>query len=302
MRNAGLAASLVCVVVVIVGLLLAIAGSDDGYVPNNSPRGIPLFALTAILIFGIQWILFVPAYIFQTEKFFDLTGGVTYVIAMIFTVALAENMTLVGYILALMIIVWALRLSSFLFLRIRRDGFDKRFTTIKPSMSRFFMTWNLQGLWVLSCSSPALAAIAADSGELEITPYAVIGALIWGIGFVLEILADGQKKRFRADPANEGKFITSGLWAWSRHPNYLGEILLWTGILIMVIPELIGWQYITALSVPYTIFMLTKVSGIRMLDEHGDAKWGSDKKYIWYQKNTPALILRPPKSMEDDLL
>ena len=134
--------------------------------------------------------------------------------------------------IALLITIWALRLGSFLFMRIHKDGEDKRFRTIKPSASQFFMTWTLQGLWVSLCSMCALTAISSNDGVVvNVLFYVGLGLFIYG--FLTEVIADRQKSAFRAIPENRDKFITTGLWAKSRHPNFFGEIVLWSGIAVM---------------------------------------------------------------------
>ena len=120
--------------------------------------------------------------------------------------------------------IWAARLGTYLFRRIRKAGKDARFDAIKPSFIRFLNTWTLQGLWVRLTLAAALAAITTTCAK-DLGVFALVGSLIWAAGFAVEATADVQKSRFRADPANRGGFIHSGLWSWSRHPNYFGEIV-----------------------------------------------------------------------------
>ena len=194
-----------------------------------------------LLAFLIQWVLFIPAYIFQTEKFYDLSGSLTYISVVLFCFynnSDSNNINLGNLIISLMIIIWATRLGSFLFIRIKKAGEDIRFREIKKSPSRFFMTWTLQGMWVSLCSACALTGIA---NGILINSYFYIGIVIFTIGFITEIIADNQKTVFRKDPNNKDKFINSGLWKYSRHPNYLGEITLWLGISIISFSFLDGW-------------------------------------------------------------
>ena len=185
-----------------------------------------------ILAFLIQWVAYIPAYTFQTEKFYDLTGTLTYLTVVWFTYMLSNSageLKVGNLILALLISIWAVRLGSFLFLRIHKAGEDKRFRTIKPSASQFFMTWTLQGFWVSICSMCALTAISSEIGVIT-NIYFYIGFALFLIGLSIEIIADNQKNTFRSFEENKDKFITTGLWAKSRHPNYFGEIMLWTAI------------------------------------------------------------------------
>jgi steroid 5-alpha reductase family enzyme len=245
----------------------------------------------AVLIaFLIQWALFIPAYIFQTEKFYDLSGSLTYISVVSFCFYSnyeSSRINLGNIIISSLIIMWAIRLGSFLFIRIKKAGEDIRFREIKKSPSRFFMTWTLQGMWVSLCSACALAGIA---NGIEINSYFYVGIVIFVIGFTTEIIADNQKSIFRKDLNNKDKFISSGLWKYSRHPNYLGEITLWLGISIISFSSLAGWELITLISPIFTYLLLVYVSGIRILDYNGNKKWGHLESYKDYRKNTPRLI------------
>ena len=260
--------------------------------------GIELVFRAVFLAFAIQWIAFIPAYVFQTEKFYDLTGSLTYLSVIWYSLTYSSeyfaNLNLANLVIVLLITFWAIRLGSFLFMRIHKDGEDKRFRTIKPSASQFFMTWTLQGLWVSLCSMCALTAISSDSG-LIVNPVFFAGLVLFIFGFLLEIIADKQKSKFRAIPENKNKFISSGLWARSRHPNYFGEIVLWTGIAVMSFSSLEGLQYLTLISPIFTYVLLVYISGVRMLEARGDIKWGENEDYRNYKENTPVLLLRLKK-------
>ena len=257
--------------------------------------GLDLVQETVLIVFVIQWVLFIPAYLLQTEKFYDLAGSFTYIFAVLF-VFYKSGENLLKYdignlILSIVIIVWALRLGSFLFKRIKKAGEDKRFKEIKKSPTRFFMTWSLQGMWVSVCSACALTALANPNG-VQTNLLFYCGLFTFLTGFILEIIADTQKSKFRSNPENKDRFINSGLWSLSRHPNYLGEIILWLGITIMSISALSGWQYVTLISPIFTYVLLVYVSGVRLLEASGKKKWGHLEDYKKYLKNTPALIIK----------
>ena len=256
--------------------------------------GIDLVLRVVILAFIIQWIAFLPAYIFQTEKFYDLTGSITYLSVIWYSLTSSSNyfanLNVANIIIVLLITLWAVRLGSFLFMRIHKDGEDKRFRTIKPSATQFFMTWTLQGLWVSLCSMCALTAISSDSGIVaNALFYLGLGLFIFGFG--TEVIADRQKSAFRSIPENRDRFITTGLWAKSRHPNFFGEIVLWTGIAVMSFSSLTGLQYLTLISPVFTYLLLVYVSGVRMLEAQADKKWGDNEEYIRYKTDTPVLII-----------
>ena len=254
--------------------------------------GIENVMKVVVLAFLIQWIAFIPAYVFQTEKFYDLTGSLTYLSVVWYSLNLASdgftNVNAANITVVVAISLWAVRLGSFLFMRIHKDGEDKRFRTIKPSATQFFMTWTLQGLWVSLCSMCALTAISSDSGVVINTLF-YIGIGLFVIGFSTEVIADNQKSKFRSLLENRDKFITTGLWAKSRHPNYFGEIVLWTGIAVMSFSSLDQWQYLTLISPIFTYILLVYVSGVRMLEARSDKQWGEDEAYQSYKSSTPVL-------------
>ena len=254
------------------------------------------WVINAVLIsFLIQWTFFIPAYYFQTEKFYDLSGSLTYLTVIIYTSHASYSMTGINFgslTLGLLIIIWALRLGVFLYSRIHRTGEDKRFQFIKKSPTQFFMTWTLQGMWVSVCSTCALTAIA---NGVVLNSFFLVGFLIFILGFFIEILADRQKNSFRKKSIFKNDFIQSGLWAYSRHPNYLGEIILWTGIAICSFSSLAGLQLITLISPIFTYVLLVYISGIPLLEEKGKEKWGHLSHYQKYLEKTPKLFFNPLK-------
>ena len=268
---------------------MAYAGSQG----SVEVLGLPLFALCVGLAFLIQWVAFIPAYLNKTEKFYDLTGSITYFTVTIVAVTLSPSPDMRSFLLLGMILIWAARLGAFLFTRIRAEGEDRRFREIKKSFSRFLLAWTIQGLWVTFSLAAALAAITSSTrvgfGSLSIAGFAV-----WLFGFGIEVIADRQKSQFRVKPENKGKFINSGLWSWSRHPNYFGEIVLWIGVAIIALPNLSGWTYLTLISPIFIIILLTRISGVPMLEKRADEKWGGQADYENYKARTSILIPLPP--------
>jgi len=261
------------------------AGAQNGQVEY----GIPIFLICVGFSFLLNWLAFIPAYMSQTEKFFDLTGSFTYISAIILALILSNNLDMRSMILAALVIIWATRLGTFLYRRIHQTGKDDRFDSIKPSFFRFLNTWTLQALWVVFTASPALIAITTAKRE-EVGIFAIIGLIVWGIGFSIEVISDYQKTQFRKNPNNKGKFIKEGLWSRSRHPNYFGEIVLWIGVTIIAIPVLQGWQWIAFISPVFVTLLLTRISGVPMLEAKADKKWGGQEDYESYKSQTPVLI------------
>ena len=277
------------VIAILMGLGMAYLGSMGGVVAN----GLPIFAVGVALSFVIQWIVFIPAFVFSSEKFFDLTGSLTYISLVMFAAYLVPEMTSRDYLIAGLVLVWAFRLGQFLFRRVLQAGEDRRFRTMKTDFLQFLMTWTLQGLWVSITLGAGLAAMTSES-KVNLGVMAYIGLALWVLGFAIEVIADAQKTRFRAVPEHQDLFIQTGLWAWSRHPNYFGEILLWFGMALIAFPALQGGQYATLISPIFVFVLMTYISGVRMLEARADRKWGDDKTYQDYKARTPVLWLKPP--------
>lgn len=288
--NANVKAYTTTIVSVCICIMVAIASAQRGLIIDEYP----LLFICLFSTFIIQWVVFLPSFYWHTEKFYDLTGSVTYIF--ITLVALYHKAQFIGpradirsLLLAVIIIIWALRLGSFLFMRILKDKEDRRFNEWKFSFPLFLRTWTLQGMWIFLTS---VAAITAISTRKIVAPDLLlfIGAFLWLFGFLFETISDFQKRKFKLN--NKDGFITSGLWSVSRHPNYFGEIVLWVGVAIIAFPTLYGWQYVSLVSPLFVYLLLTRVSGIPLLEEHAEKKWGKDKKYISYKENTPELFPR----------
>ena len=234
--NANVKAYTTTIVSVCICIMVAIASAQRGLIIDEYP----LLFICLFSTFIIQWVVFLPSFYWHTEKFYDLTGSATYIF--ITLVALYHKAQFIGpradirsLLLAVIIIIWALRLGSFLFMRILKDKEDRRFNEWKFSFPLFLRTWTLQGMWIFLTS---VAAITAISTRKIVAPDLLlfIGAFLWLFGFLFETISDFQKRKFKLN--NKDGFITSGLWSVSRHPNYFGEIVLWVGVAIIAYPTL----------------------------------------------------------------
>lgn len=277
-------------IVVATGItLLAAWAGAQGTV--KSAGGWPLLVLCAGLAMAVQWLVFLPAYALQTEKFFDLAGSLTYLALLYVAGHYSGPLELADKLLLAMCAAWALRLGTFLAWRIHQDGQDQRFTYIKPSFVRFWMSWTLQGLWVFLTLLPVLVVVASPHKH-HTTLWTYAGFTLWALGFGVEVVADWQKREFRAKPTNAGRFISTGLWSLSRHPNYAGEIVLWLGVFVACVPMLAAtsiWAWVGVLSPLFITLLLTRVSGIPLLEAAANKRWGQDADFQAYKKTTPVL-------------
>jgi len=274
---------------VLVAGVFAWGGSQGG----PTIIGIPGLVFIASIGFLIHWFIYIPSYLTKTEKIYDITGTIAYLamvsISVYVVISNGETLTMRSKIVALLVLVWAFRLGIFLLLRVLKVGEDRRFQDAKNSFITFLMFFSISGLWVFLTTANSLTLILNNSDLLN-DLYFIIGLLIWIIGFSCEVTADEQKRRFRKKNENHGQFIVSGLWSISRHPNYFGEILIWTGMAVISFPVLSGWQYLTMISPIFVTLLLTKISGVNLLEESADKKWGHLESYQNYKKNTAVLV------------
>lgn len=272
-------------------ILMAYAGGSAG----QQLGSISIFAVTVIIAFTINWLAYIPAILAQTEHYYDLIGATTYVSVITTAGLLSNNLDLRAYIVIAMVLFWAIRLGSYLYFRVKRNGKDGRFDEMKVRPLNFLVAWTMQALWVVITAACALAIITSQE-RVPLSLLDIIGICIWLTGITIEIIADLQKSQFKQNSNNDGKFINTGLWSWSQHPNYFGEIILWLGIAIIAIPVLSGLQWLCLLSPVFVFLLLRYISGVNLSHEIGDKRWGNNPDYLQYRKNTPVLLLRLPKT------
>ena len=282
-------------------IVTVIAVTFSGFAGAGS---VELFGYNAMYLAGwlalvINWLAFLPSAAAQSDRFYDTVGAITYLSVMALSCYAAMSahgeIDIRALVVAGMVSLWCVRLGAFLYTRIHAaGGADSRFEKIRVNPPRFLVAWTLQALWVILTASAAVAIITAKN---PVAPdiFLAIGAAVWVIGIVWETVADNQKKAFKDDPANKGKFINVGLWRWSRHPNYFGEITLWTGILIIAIPVLSSLSWLVVISPVFVFLLLTRISGVNLQDAQAKQRWGDDPAYQEYRANTPVLFPRPPK-------
>lgn len=264
--------------------------------PAGETAGIPVIWQVMALAFLIQWLAFIPAWWFRTEHYYDLTGTLTYISVVIAALLLSGNTSPRALLVVLMVTVWSARLGWFLFKRIRHDGRDQRFDGVRESLPRFLAAWTLQGLWVALTLPAALVVITTQARDAAPGWADFAGIILWCSGFAIEVVADAQKRAFRRDPANKGAFIADGLWSWSRHPNYFGEIMLWTGVALLATPYLHGSLWLAWISPLFVLLLLTRISGIPLLEETAEERWGGRPEWKAYKATTPVLWPRPPRT------
>jgi len=248
-----------------------------------------LILISLILIFSIQNFFSIFSVIFKTDLFFDFVGSGTFFLVVFWSMISSPNIDSNKIIISLLILIWSLRLGYFLTSRRVSRGKDKRLMKIFNNHGGTFMAWNVQGFWIFCCLLSSLNSIYSENifkfGLLQWS-----GLLIWIIGFLIEVISDQQKKVFNKKNTDKSRFISSGLWSISRHPNYLGEIILWLGIFIISFAYLGNWSYLSVISPISIIIILRFVSGVPQLEKNAIKKWGDNKEYKKYIDETPILF------------
>ena len=260
-------------------------------------RGINAFTFILIIAVLLQVIFFIPSFLLKTEKYYDLVGSLTYITTMSLAYFSVENKTMIDSIIYFYVMVWALRLGIYLFRRVRNDGKDVRFEKAKRHFFWFLQYWMGQALWVSLTACAAIIAILSPE-EDTLPVLAMVGMALWLSGFAIESISDYQKRVFRKENNPSESFIHTGLWARSRHPNYFGEITLWTGIAVIALNTLNGIEYVTLISPVFVYILLTRMSGVNLLERIADERYGHLEEYQRYKRNTPVLV---PKLSKDKI-
>jgi len=259
------------------------------FIVSTDNNELGFFIKVITLIFGLQLIGFIPSFYLKSEKYYDLFGGLTFISSILLMLFLKfkikSDLNIREIILAISVLFWTIRLSFFLFQRVKRVGKDKRFDNYKFSFSKFLLAWMTQGLWVFICLFPILIVFSSPANDEII--YLAFGGLIYLVGMVIEIIADYQKTAHNKLNNKKRKFISSGLWSRSRHPNYFGEFLIWTGITIICFPVFSGFKYLALITPIFIYFLLNYISGVNLLEERAKEMWGNNPEYVKYFKTTP---------------
>jgi steroid 5-alpha reductase family enzyme len=246
------------------------------------------FLFWALLIsMVINLALFLPAYFLKTDKITDLSYSATFIILSIigFVLSTKSPAQIAGLV---MIMLWALRLGGFLFIRVNIVGKDSRFDEMRPKFWSFLRFWAFQGLTVFIVLSPMLAFWQVTSALTGVISY--LGWFIFSLGLALEATADYQKLAFNLKKKRK-TWIDNGVWRFSRHPNYLGEIMVWTGVYLFCFDALSGIARILTLASPlYITVILLFFSGLPLLEKSADRRWGRIKAYQAYKKDVPVLL------------
>ncbi|GBB93834.1 hypothetical protein RclHR1_02240006 [Rhizophagus clarus] len=278
---------------------MAIKALDDYYL-----------AITAIVTIGYQLIFFSISYGFQIDSVTDFGGGSNVAILAILTFILCQTWHVRQIVATAFAVIWGARLGLFCLYRMLKSGKDSRFDKIRENFVSLLVFYIIQMIWVWTISlpviflnSPRISSKEEGGNDVEFGSVTdIIGILLFSIGILIESIADIQKFLFRQKRTSPVQFINTGLWSWSRHPNYFGEMMLW---LVKKNYQFVKFctnaAYASIASPAFTIFILMFLSGMPLNERPAHVKqWknGNWTEYSKHLKRTSVLIPFPPSLYE----
>ncbi|KAJ3071390.1 hypothetical protein HDU98_005420 [Podochytrium sp. JEL0797] len=262
--------------------------------------------ITLAVDFGIQFVFFVVSAYLQTERFYDGSGALTYFACTILALLVRSDtqdgnsigsLSVRQILAATGVLVWCVRLGVFLFMRVQKHA-DHRFDELKKKPARFAVTWFLQFVWIFLTAFPVYILLANNaSSQPSFAASDTVGLILWIVGFAIEVIADAQKSAFKTAHPNE--FMQTGLFAYSRYPNYFGECLLWFGMFVLCARGFDeSWQWVCVISPVFVFCLIYFVSGVRLLEISSEKRYGEDPEFIAYRQRTSKFVLWFPKKRE----
>lgn len=246
--------------------------------------------LVSLLINGAFFIL---AAILRTDVFTDITYSLSFIALAAILLLFTPTASLPGTIAAIAVILWAIRLGGYLFWRILHIKVDHRFDDKRDNFVRFGAFWLLQAISVWVIMLPVYGFFSAGKDTTLSPALLVPGLAVFLAGFILETVADAQKYAFKSKPESKGTFMSRGVWKYSRHPNYFGEMLVWWGISFPGVFLFRGFEFLYFIGPVFITMLLLFVSGIPLLEKEADRKWGERDDYREYKKRTSLLVPLP---------
>ncbi len=233
---------------------------------------------TLLTIFILMNIFYFLSLKFKRKDVVDIAWGLGFLIVSLFNLFLSHDFQQTKFILTFLIFLWSLRLTIYIYLRNKNKKEDFRYKNFKNS---YFSVFLFQGFLMFLVSLPATLYNRFDGG---VSFYGFVGLLIWVVGFYFETVGDLELFFFKKNPKNKGEILKDGLWKYTRHPNYFGEVIMWWGIWILTLGS--TYWYLGLIG-PLTItYLILKVSGIPLLEK----KYEGNKEFEKYKKETPSFF------------
>mmetsp|Transcript_10131 Transcript_10131/g.17333 ORF Transcript_10131/g.17333 Transcript_10131/m.17333 type:complete len:290 (+) Transcript_10131:15-884(+) len=255
-------------------------------------------SITLLVTIGFQFIFFIITALLKFDKLTDFAGGTNFLLLALLTFFLGGTFYVRQIIDTLLVALWAFRLAGFLFFRIIKWGEDNRFDEIRENIFKLAFFWTLQAIWVWTVSLP-LTILNSDEIDENLTAFDYIGWALFLIGLGIETISDFQKLFYKQKVKDH--WCDVGLWSWSRHPNYFGEILLWFSLFMSVANILSGWEWLVIVSPLFITFLLLFVSGIPIQERTQQKRYCESEKrdeFLHYKHRTSTIIPFPPALYE----
>lgn len=252
------------------------------------------FALSALVLVGYVHLLFVLSLLKKRNDVADVAWGPGFVLLALTSLVTAGAVTSLSVAVSLLVTIWGLRLGLHIYRRNRSKPEDYRYAEWRKRWGRWFVVrsyaqvYLLQGALLYLIAIPVLLINTSPSASWN--PLTFSGLALGLAGLILEAISDVQLSRFRRNPANRGKLMTTGLWAYSRHPNYFGEVLHWWGVWAMACAVPGGLA--SVLSPLLITFLILKISGIPLLEQ----KMQHHPQFAEYKARVSAFVPLPPKT------
>lgn len=261
----------------------------------HNPLDEHLLALTAIVTLGYQFLFFTVTYIAKFDKLTDFAGSTNFIVLALMTLIVGGQYEARQIVNTVCVVVWGTRLGAFLFYRIFLWGEDNRFDDKRQNLAKLAVFWMLQAVWVWTVSLPVTITNSKRAENIsDPSALAYVGWAIFALGFLIEAIADQQKLVYKAKPESNGRWTDVGVWAWSRHPNYFGEIIIWWALYLASVRDFQGPEHAAVAGPIFITLLLLFVSGVPMLERSWDRKYGRKDGYDEFKNRTSVLIPIPP--------
>lgn len=259
------------------------------------------YGLSALATVIMQLTFFAIAYGCKFDLVTDFAGSTNFMLLACLSLFLGGNYGTRQVVLTILLCLSRAWLAGFLLTRVCRRKKDARFDEVRGNFFKFLAFWIFQMFWAFTVSMPMVFANSRPATDEQLDALDYVGWVIYALALIVQVVADLQKYKFRADPANRGKFCTVGLWGWSRHPNYYGEIMMWWGAFIAVLPMVRqdGWSAAGVASITSPVFtMIILLFGSGLPTAEGENlrryyKSGNGDAWEEYASKTSPLVLMP---------
>jgi len=252
-----------------------------------------IFLLALIVIIAHFTVFFIIGQLLKNNSVVDIGWGLGFVVLVVVGLLTQSGANILALVISIFVSIWGLRLTYYIAKRNYKKPEDFRYQNMrkkwgnKVAINAFFKVYMLQALIMYIVAMPILVAFNGGTNEYNII--VSLGVLVWLIGFIFESVSDAQLRKFVKNNKNKGKIIKSGLWRYTRHPNYFGEATMWWGLFLIALPSELG---LLAVVSPLLItYLLLYVSGVPMLEK----KYENNEEFQEYKKTTSKFFPLPPK-------